>query len=223
MWCIGKITPEYRERMYDLTDLYNEPYDPERPKIGIDEKSKQLLENIKIPIPMKKGSPEKYDYEYKRKGTANIFVAVDPQVGKRVTMVTNQRTKKDFAYFMKHLVDEVFRDAKQLRVIVDNLNTHFKSSFDETFDEEEANRILSKIEFHYTPKHASWLNVAEIEINAMDTQCTGRRMKNKDFLIEEVEAWTNKRNEQKKKIDWRFTRKDADRKLSKHYVSQLNC
>lgn len=205
--------------MYDVADLYNEPYDPERPKIGVDEKSKQLLEDIRIPIPMKKGSPQKYDYEYKRKGTANIFMAVDPQAGKRVAMVTDQRTKKDFAYFMKHLVDVAFPEAKVLRVVLDNLNTHFESSFYETFDEIEANRILSKIEFHYTPKHASWLNVAEIEINVMDIQCTGRRMKNKEFLTEEVGVWADKRNEQRKKIDWKFTRQDADKKLSKHYVS----
>lgn len=218
MWCIGQIDEVYRKRMYDVTDLYNEPYDAERPKIGVDEKSKQLLEDIRIPIPMKKGSLEKCDYEYKRKGTANIFMAVDPQAGKRVAMVTDQRTKKDFAHFMKHLVDVAFPEAKVLRIVLDNLNTHFESSFYETFDDAEAKRILSKIELHYTPKHASWLNVAEIEINVMDMQCTGRRMKDKKFLTEEVSAWADNRNEQRRKIDWKFTRQDADKKLSKHYV-----
>lgn len=204
--------------MYDILDLYEEPYDPKKPKIGVDEKSKQLLKDTRESIPMKRGSPKKYDYEYKRNGIANIFVAVEPDAGRRKTKVTKRRTKKDFAGFVKELVDVDYKEAELVRIVADNLNTHFEDAFYETFDKEEAERILSKVEFHYTPKHASWLNVAEIEINIMENQCTGRRMKNMEFLAKELHAWTKRRNEEKRKIEWRFTKQDADRKLSQHYV-----
>ncbi len=219
MWCIGEIDEKFRERMYDLLDLYQEPYDPKKPTIGLDEKPKQLLGENKKPIPMKPGSLERYDYEYIRKGKANIFIAVEFKAGKRVTQVTDRRTKQDFALFVKRLVDEKYPNAEILRLILDNLNTHNKSSFYETFNRRDAERILRKIEFHYTPKHASWLNVAEIEIGVMDTECTGRRIGDKEALAQEVQAWTKRRNKDKKKIHWRFTKKDADRKLSKYYVT----
>jgi hypothetical protein len=210
---------EFVERMYDILDLYKEPYDPKRPIIGVDEKPKQLLEDSRKPIPMKPGSPEKYDYEYMRKGKANIFLSVEPKAGRRVTKVTERRTKKDFANFIRDLIDLEYCDAEILRIVLDNLNTHFEKSFHETFDKDEAERILRKIEFHYTPKHASWLNIAEIEINVMDVECTGRRMKDKEFLEKELKAWTKKRNQLKKKIEWKFTKQDADEKLSKYYVT----
>lgn len=205
--------------MYDVLDLYEEPYDPDRPVVGLDEKPKQLLEDSRDPIPMKPGISEKCDYEYVRKGKANIFVAVEPKAGKRVMQVTDRRTKSDFAHFLKHLVEVEYPDVKLLRIVLDNLNTHFEKSLYDTFDKEEAERILERTEFHYTPKHASWLNIAEIEINVMDTECTGRRMKSKDYLTEELKAWTNSRNQQRKKIEWKFTRQDADKKLSRHYVT----
>ncbi|KXA96152.1 transposase, partial [candidate division MSBL1 archaeon SCGC-AAA259I14] len=191
--------------MYDVLDLYQEPYDPKRPVVGVDERPKQLIGEKKKPIPMKPGSPEKVDYEYVRNGSVNVFVAVDPKKGKRDAKVTNRRTKKDFATYIKRLVDGVFLDAEVVRLVVDNLNTHNESSFYETFDKEEAERILSKIEFHYTPIHGSWLNVAEIEISAMDAECTGRRIENRETLIEELGAWLVRRNRDGKKIDWRFT------------------
>jgi len=219
MWCIQKMDSEFVERMYDILDLYNEPYDPRRPVIGVDEKSKQLLEDSRKAIPMKPGSPEKYDYEYKRKGKANIFLCVEPKAGKRVTKVTDRRTKKDFANYIKDLLDLEYCEAEILRIVLDNLNTHFEKSFSESFDKKEAERILKKIEFHYTPKHGSWLNIAEIEINVMDVECTGRRMVNKEFLAKELKAWEEKRNQLKKKIEWKFTKQDADEKLSKHYVT----
>lgn len=218
MWCIPKITPEYVERMYDILDLYQQPYDPQKPVVGIDEKPKQLVEDSRKPIPMRPGKPEKYDYEYVRNGKANIFVCVEPKQGRRITKVTQRRTKKDFARYMKDVV-LFYPYAKKLRVVIDNLNTHFKKSFYETFEKEEAERILSKLEFHYTPKHASWLNVAEIEISVMDKECTGRRMKNRSYLKSEVQAWTVRRNKERCTIDWRFTRKDADKKFYKHYVT----
>lgn len=217
MWCIEEITPKYRKCMYDILDLYEEPYNPEKPVIGVDEKPKQLIEDSRKPISIQPGKPEKYDYEYVRNGTANIFVCVEPKHGKRIVKVTRRRTKKDFARFMK-LVVSFYPYAKKLRTVVDNLNTHSKDAFYETFEKEEADRILSKLEFHYTPKHASWLNVAEIEIGAIDAECTDRRMKNISFLREEVEACTRMRNKERRKINWSFTKEKADEKLSKYYV-----
>jgi hypothetical protein len=219
MWCIPEITPEFRQRMYDILDLYAKPYDPKRPVIGLDEKPKQLIEDSRKPIPMRPGMPERYDYEYVRKGKANIFMAAEFKAGRRTTRVTTQRTKKDFARFVKHLVDRTYPDAEMLEVVVDNLNTHNETAFYDTYEAEEAERILNKIEFHYTPKHASWLNVAEIEISVMDAECTGRRIGDKDTLAKEVRAWMTRRNRQEKKIEWRFTRQKADEKLSKYYVT----
>jgi hypothetical protein len=204
--------------MYDVLDLYEEPYDPKRPLVNLDEKPKQLLGEKRMSIPMTPGSPERYDYEYVRNGTANIFMAVEFRAGKRVTRVTERRTMNDFARFVKMLVDEEYPDVEVIRLVTDNLNTHKDTAFYETFGKDEAERILSKIEFHYTPKHASWLNAAEIEINVMDIECTGRRIGDKEALAREVAAWTNRRNNQKKKINWKFTRDKADKKLSKYYV-----
>ena len=219
MWCIQRIDPEYRKRMCDVLDLYEEKYDPKRPVICLDEKAKQIIADKIMPIPMKPGCSEMYDYEYIRNGTANIFVAVDFKAGKRVTKVTKNRTMLDFAHFMKLLVIEGFSGAEVLRVVTDNLNIHKEKSFYEAFSEDEAKQILEKIEFHYTPKHASWLNAAEIEINVMDSECTGRRIGDIGTLTKEVAAWTKKRNDDKKKINWKFTKEKADKKLSKHYVS----
>jgi hypothetical protein len=218
MWCIGELNEEFRSRMYDVLDLYQEPYDPLRPVVGLDERSKQLLREKRKPIPMRPGRPERYDYEYARNGTVNIFLAVDFKAGRRHVEVTDTRTKQDFALYVKKLVDEVFPGAETLRLVLDNLNTHKESAFYETFDKDEAERVLRRVEFHYTPKHGSWLNVAEIEISAMDLECTGRRIGDKETLARELRAWMERRNKEEKKIDWRFTKEDADRKLSKHYV-----
>ena len=218
MWCIGKIDAEYRKRMYNILDLYQEPYDPRRPLIGFDEKPKQLVEDSRPTIPMQQGKAERYDYEYKRNGTANIFMAVEAKHGKRNTKVTRRRKNKDFAQFMAELVLR-YPYATKLRIVLDNLSTHSKKAFYDTFEQEEADRILSKLEFHYTPKHASWLNVAEIEIGVMDCECTDRRIKNISYLKSEVHAWTKRRNKEGCKIDWRFTRELADKKLAKHYVT----
>ncbi len=218
MWCIQTINAEYRKRMYNVLDLYEEEYDPENPLVCFDEKPKQLLGDKRTSIPLKIGCPEKYDYEYIRNGTANVFMAVEFKAGKRVTQVTKSRTMVDFAQFVKMLVDEEYPDVKNIRLVMDNLNTHKEKSFYKAFSEEEAKRILDKIEFHYTPKHASWLNAAKIEINVMDIECTDRRIENMDILAYEVAAWTKRRNDCKKKINWKFTSEKADEKLSKHYV-----
>ncbi len=218
MWCIQTIDAAFRARMYDILDLYEEPYDSKRPIINIDEKPKQLLGDKRKAISMKPGSPEKYDYEYVRNGKANVFMAVEFKAGKRVTQVTERRTMKDFAPFVKMLVDKKYHEVDVIRLVVDNLNTHKDKAFYETFSKKEAERILSKIEFHFTPNHASWLNAAEIEINVMDIECTGRRIENIETLAREVAAWTKRRNDQEKKIDWKFTKDKADKKLSKYYV-----
>ncbi|KKG13354.1 transposase [Methanosarcina mazei] len=204
--------------MYDILSLYEEDYDPKKPLICLDEKPKQLLRDKRMSIPIKLGSSEKYDYEYVRNGTANIFMAVEFKAGKRVTQVTKRRTMKDFAQFMKILVTEEYSEAEVIRLVTDNLNIHKEKSFYEAFSEEEAKKILDKIEFHYTPKHASWLNAAEIEINVMDIECTGRRIGDIETLKNEVDSWTKRRNEHKRKIEWKFTRKNADEKMSKYYV-----
>jgi len=182
MWCISEITPEFRERMYHILGLYAKSYDPQRPVIGFDEKPKQLIEDSKNPIQMKPGHAKKYDHEYIRRGNANIFMAVEFKAGKRTTRVTSRRTKRDFAKFVKHLVDRVYPNAKRLQLVLDNLNTHKESAFYEVYPPEEARRIIDKIEFHYTPFHASWLNVAEIEIGVMDTEFTKRRIPYKEIL-----------------------------------------
>ena len=204
--------------MFDILDLYEKPYDPGYPVIGLDEKPKQLLEDKRKTIQMIPGHREKYDYEYVRQGNDNIFMAVEFKAGRRTTRVTSRRTKRDFAKFVRHLVDRIYPNAKRLQLVLDNLNTHNESAFYEMYGPEEAERILSKINFHYTPVHASWLNVAEIEIGVMDTECTRRRIPNKEILRQEVMAWERKRNERKMKINWRFTKQKADEKLSKYYV-----
>lgn len=218
MWCIAEITPQYRERMYGLLDLYEQPYDPDSPVVCIDEKSKQLIEDTRKPIPMKPGSGAKHDYEYKRNGTRNIFVAVEPKAGKRTITVTKTRKKNDFANFVRALLKGQYQQAKEVRIVLDNLNTHFEKSFYETFSKKEAKEILDQIIFYYTPKHGSWLNMAEIEINVMDRECLGKRIGNEQLMKKSLQAWTKERNKEKKKIHWTFTRQDADSKLSKHYA-----
>lgn len=219
MWCIGVITPEYRERMYRLLDLYAEDYDPKYPVVCMDEKSKQLLEGIRQPIPMKPGRSAKYDYEYKRNGTRNIFVAVEPKAGRRVIEVTKTRKKSDFSNFVADLVQKEYPKAIKSRLVLDNLNTHFPKSFYETYSKAEADQVLERIEFCYTPKHASWLNMAEIEINVMGKECLPDKIGNEERLKQQLEPWTTQRNKEEKKIHWTFTKQDADKKLSKHYVA----
>lgn len=218
MWCIAEITPEYRERMYRLLDLYAEVYNPDYPVICVDEKSKQLIEETRRPIPMKPGQAAKYDYEYIRRGTRNIFVAVEPKGGRRTVKVTKTRKKVDFARFVRTLVKNRYPKATEIRIVLDNLNTHFENSFYETFAKEEADEILSKVAFYYTPQHASWLNMAEIEINIMDRQCLGGKIGNENLLKQQINSWTKDRNKRRKTIVWKFTKQDADKKLSKHYA-----
>lgn len=218
MWCIGRITAEYRERMYDLLELYARPYDPAEPVICLDEKSKQLLEQTRQPLSATPGQIAKEDYEYRRAGTRNLFVAVEPKAGHREVEVTRRRTKPDFVTFVQYLASEVYAQARKIHLVLDNLNTHFRAAFEQVMGSEAAAVFLARLEFHYTPKHASWLNMAEIEIGILDRQCTGRRIGDETRLCAEVLAWEQQRNQERCRIDWKFTRQDADQKLSRHYV-----
>ncbi len=167
---------------------------------------------------MKPGHPARYDYEYKRKGTRNIFVAVEPKAGRRTVTVTKTRKKADFAHFVADLVNNSYRQATEIRIVLDNLNTHFATSFYETFPNARAKALLDKITFCYTPKHGRWLNMAEIELGVMQRECLGPRMESEQLLIQRLVCWSTQRNNQQKKIYWKFTRQDAYQKLSKHYV-----
>ena len=219
MWCIGRITAEYRERMYDLLALYAKPYDEQEPVICLDEKSKQLLEQTREPLAASPGHLAREDYEYRRAGTRNLFVAVEPKGGRRAVEVTRRRTKPDFVGFVQRLVTGAYAAARRIHVVLDNLNTHFRGSFEQVLGVEVAGHFLARIEFHYTPKHASWRNMAEIEIGILDRQCLGRRIGSENHLKAEVEAWERRRNEAGCRIEWTFTRQDADQKLARHYVT----
>ena len=219
MWCLGQMTTEFRQRMYDVLDLYQQAYDASEPVVCLDEKSKQLLEQARRPLASKPGAPAKEDYEYQRAGTRNIFVAVEPKGGRREVEVTARRTKADFVNFVGALVNGVYARVRKVHLVLDNLNTHFRSSFEEVLGAEKAAAMLERVVFHHTPKHASWLNMAEIEIGVMERQCTGRRIATETLLQTEITAWKQRRNEAKEMIEWKFTRQDADSKLSRHYVS----
>lgn len=218
MWCVGKITAEYRERMYALCDLYARPYNAQEPVVCLDEKSKQLLKQTRAEIPARPGRNAKEDYEYRRAGTRNIFVAVEPKAGRREVSVTARRTKADFVGFVRSLLQGAYSGAKKVHLVLDNLNTHFRSSFEAILGA-EAESLLQRIEFHYTPKHASWLNMAELEIGILEKQCTGRRIGTETVLAEEIASWQNRRNVEKGTINWTFTRERADQKLRRHYES----
>lgn len=219
MWCIGTLTEEYRQRMYDVLELYAQPYRAQEPVICIDEKSKQLLRDSRRPLPMKRGRPRKVDYEYIRAGTCNVFVAVEPKAGRRVLEVTKRRTKPEFVGFVQQLLERTYASARKVHLVLDNLNTHFRSCFEEVLGRSAARTLLRRVEFHHTPKHASWLNMAEIEISILERQCLGQRLMDRATAQREVNAWQRQRNAGRCRIDWTFTRHDADRKLGYHYVS----
>jgi hypothetical protein len=205
--------------MEDLLDLYAEPHDPKRPVVGFDETSKQLVAETRPPLPMRPGRPERADYEYERHGTANLFLVCQPLGGWRHVAVTDRRTKHDFALQMRDLVDRHFPDADVIRVVLDNLNTHTPAALYEAFSPAEARRILKQLEFHYTPVHGSWLNMAELEFSMLSRQCLGRRIPDRDTLATEVTAWETARNAQRATIRWQFTVQDARTKLQRLYPS----
>jgi len=219
MWCVGTLTPEYRQRMYDLLELYARPFRSREPVVCLDEKSKQLLKDSRTPLPIKPGTPVRLDYEYVRGGTCNLFVAVEPKGGRRTVRVTDHRAKTDFVAFVRYLLEQVYATARRIHLVMDNLNTHFRKCFEEVLGAKEAHALLRRVEFHYTPKHASWLNMAEIEIGILDRQCLDRRLSDRTTLAAQVDAWQRRRNAEQRGIEWTFTRQDADEKMARHYVA----
>jgi hypothetical protein len=205
--------------MEDVLDLYAEAYDALRPTVSFDETSKQLIAETRMALPAHPGEVERFDYEYARHGVCNLFMMCEPKRGWRHVAVTTQRTMKDFAHQMRWLVDEGFPEARRVRVVMDNLNTHKAASLYETFAPQEARRILRKLEFHYTPKHGSWLNIAEIELSVFSRQCLDRRIGDEESLKREIKKLEEERNAACAKIEWRFTTEDARRKLQRLYPS----
>jgi transposase len=207
--------------MEQVLDIYERPYDPRRPVVCFDERPCQLLGDILTPIPMKPGRVERQDYHYKRNGTCVVLMAVEPLAGHRIVKVTNTKTKKDYAEFMKFLASR-YPDAEKIVLVQDNLNTHNPSSFYEIFDAPEAFALSERFEMVYTPKKASWLNMAEIELSALSKQCLDRRIDQKRILAKEVMAWSTKRNRFGTKITWHFTKSKAREKLDRVYTTIRN-
>ena len=206
--------------MEDLLDLYTHPYDARYPVVCFDESPYQLVGEIRQPQPLQPGKPQRYDYQYKRNGTCNLFVFFEPRSGWRHVEVTDRRTKHDFARCMKLLVDGYYPEAELIRVVVDNLNTHTPAALYETFPPLEAHRILQRLDFHYTPKHGSWLNMVEIELAVLTGQCLARRLPEKAAVQREIAAWEQQRNTAKATVRWRFTTEQARMKLQRLYPSQ---
>ena len=223
MWCIPpKHNAEFVYHMENVLEVYQRPYDPRFPLICMDELSKQLTRETRTPLPPKPGRRECFDYEYERNGTANVFAFTEPLTGWRHIAVTDRRTKTDWAHEIRRLVDVHHRRAARITLVMDNLNTHSLGSLYEAFPPAEARRIVRRLEVIYTPKHGSWLNMAEIELNVLTRQCLARLIPDKPTLIEETTAWENKRNRKKSNINWRFTTDDARIKL-KHLYPKNQC
>ena len=204
--------------MEEVLDIYKQPYDAKHPVICMDESSKQLIKEVRQALPMKPGDVEKFDTEYERNGTSSIFMAFEPLQGLRFTGITEQRTRTDWASYIREIVDnDYYKDAEKIIFVMDNLNTHHKSSLYETFEPAEAKRVADRFEIHYTPKHGSWLNMAEIELSHLSRQCLDQRLGEKEILDEEVKAWTKERNGKKVIANWQFTTADARVKLRKLY------
>lgn len=203
--------------MEDVLDLYAEPYDPQRPRVCVDERPCQLLGEVVEPLGLAPGKPRRIDSEYERKGKCCLLLSFQPEQGWRQVKVSLRRTSRDFALWMKELVDEQFPQAKVIRLVLDNLNTHTPAALYQTFAPEEARRLTKKLEFHYTPKHGSWLNMAEIEFSALVRQCLGQRIPDTQRLQQEVHACVEQRNHQKATVNWRFTPEKARVKLHRLY------
>jgi len=203
--------------MEDVLEVYHRPYDPKRPLVCFDESTKQQTKETRLPLPTLPGQAAKYDYEYERNGTSNLFMFFAPLDAWRHVKVTDRRTKIDFAHCMRELVDIHFPDAETIVVVMDNLNTHKLASLYEAFPPAEARRIAEKLEIHYTPKHGSWLNMAEIELSVLSRQCLKRRIPDQDTLYQEVTAWETDRNAAASSVNWRFTTEDARIKLKRLY------
>jgi transposase len=221
MWCIPHVNGEYVARMEDVLDLYAEAPDPERPVVCFDETPVQLIGEVRQPIPAQPGQLERYDYEYRRNGTVNLFVFLDVNRPWRKVKITGRRTARDYAHCMRDLVDVHYPEASCIRVVQDNLSTHTAGALYEAFAPAEARRILRRLEFHYTPKHASWLNMVEIEIGVLNGQCLDRRIDDANRLASEIAAWERQRNAAGARIKWMFTTDKARAKMGRAYPDTL--
>ncbi len=215
MWCVPNLSPEFIERMEDLLRLYAKPYNPQEPVLCFDEKSKQLIAETRPSRNTKAGTPRRKDYEYRRNGTRNIFVTTEPKGGHREVTVTAHRKRPDFAREIKRITElSRYETADTIHIVLDNLNTHFVKSFLETYGKAETLKILSRIQFHYTPKHASWLNMAEIEIGILDRQSIRGRLPTEQKLVSQIQAWKKERNKHKAMVCWKFTVAEARKKFN---------
>lgn len=216
---MAPVGADFVWRMEDVLEEYAQPYDPKRPQVCVDERPCQLLKDSRAPLPMHSGQPRRYDYEYERQGTCNLFMVFQPLTAWRQVTVTAHRKKEDFAFLMRDLVDVHFPDADIIRIVLDNLNIHSPASLYATFEPAEARRILRKLEFHHTPKHGSWLNMVEIELSILVRQCLGQRLGDSPTLVHEVTAWQDRRNAQKAPVHWQFSVENARTKLKRLYPS----
>ena len=214
---MAKPSARFVAKMEDVLEVYQRPYDPKRPVVCVDETNKTLHETPHGAIPMEAGQPSREDYAYKRNGKSNIFMAVEPLVGKRRTFVTDQRTNQDFAELLRFLSDDEYPETDQIVLVTDNLNTHSPACLYERFEPAEARRLAQRFEWHYVPEHGSWLNIAEIELSILSRQCTNRRISNKQTLTREVAAWEKDRNSLPVQINWQFKTDDARIKLKRLY------
>jgi hypothetical protein len=219
-WCLPEgPSAEFVAAMEDVLEVYHRPYDPERPVVCMDECSKQLIGEVREPLPPKPGQVAKYDSEYERKGTANVFMAIEPLAGKRTVRVTDRRTRADWAQFVRMLLMTMYPTAAKVVLVMDNLNTHGIASLYEAYDPATARSLAARLEIHYTPKHGSWLNMAETELSVLSRQCLDRRIESKEIMAEEIGTWEKNRNEACTRINWRFTTTDARIKLKRLYPS----
>ena len=215
----SKESARFVWRMEEVLDLYEEPYDPKRPVVCFDERPCQLLAEVRKPLPVGAGVPERRDHEYRRRGTAHLFVAFEPLTGWRGVEVRERRRGREFAEEARHLAEEVYPDAEKIRLVVDNLNIHTPASFYEAFEAERARELCRRVEFVYTPVHGSWLNMVEVELSVLVRQCLRRRIPEAEVLRREAQAWCEERNRAGASVDWRFTTDDARTKLRKLYPS----
>ena len=222
MWCIPQVDGEFVARMENVLDLYAEAPDPNRPVVCFDESPTQLIGEVRQPIQAEPGQIERYDCEYKRNGTANLFIFLDVHRPWRKVKVTNNRAAVDFAACMRELTDIDFPEAERIRVVLDNLSTHFPGSLYQAFPPCEARRVLRRLEFHYVPKHASWLNMVEIEIGVLRSQCLDRRIATRECLVAEIAAWERQRNASGARIKWMFTTAKARAKMGRAYPEPIS-
>ena len=216
-WCIGKPSAKFVAKMEDVLEVYHRPYDPARPVVCLDETCKELHGTPRGALPLRPGRRRRQDYEYERHGTRNLFLWVEPLTGRRQVRVTARRTAVDFAEQVCRLVEEAYPQAERIVLVTDNLNTHTPVALYERFPPERARRIVAKLEWHYTPEHGSWLNIAEIELSVLSRQCLARRISDAAKLSAEIAAWESRRNNAQATIDWQFTTADARIKLKRLY------